>query len=244
MNNDIYWERQSGGLCRKHVINAYFGYEKINIDNFYSLCDEFDSYIKSKGYPYSQIEKFDCIYSSQETVISYIIGKFDNKYCLHIPLGEYNKYMDSRKSNLYTLIGDDDFVFVYNHDHIYGYKLVDGVWYLIDSLRGVYRSSLPNDYKLGYIIPRHSPLKDLEYNQFQMNKILCGDIFEYLDTHDTLGELEILLATTADMIGRLGDFKLLKHYYSFLRKFESNPTGYDPDEVKNIVTYFCNYHIS
>lgn len=237
MNEDIYWERQSGGLCRKHAINAYFGRPLINVEKFSSLCAEFDKYIRAKGYPYSQTSKFDCIYSSRETVISYIIGKYDKKFCLHIPIG-----LPRGDININKLVGSDDFVFVYNPNHIYGYKKVDGIWYNIDSLRGVNRANLPNNHKLGYIIPRKSPLEDLRTNQKILDNIIDEGVKEYLSSRDNLGELETIMATSAEMIGMMGGFRLLRGYYSFLRRFEKNPLEYDISEVDQWVKFFQNYN--
>lgn len=240
--SDIYWERQTGGLCRKHALNAYFGCPKINCRDFQLLCIEFDKYIKAKGYPYSQINKFDCIYSSQETVISYVIGKYHKKYCLHIPVGKINDYLNKRKVSLMKLVGDDDFIFNYNVNHIYGYKKVNGYWYLIDSLKGVHATSnIPISNKLGYIIPRNDPYEDMLFNLKRLTDIKNEGLERYLSSNDILGDIEILLATTADIIGILGGFKYIKKYYKFLHQFEKDPGHYNMDELIDIIDYFISF---
>ena len=44
----LFYEHQDGILCRKHVINAYFGYEKITVSDFYKFQDIYDIEYKKK----------------------------------------------------------------------------------------------------------------------------------------------------------------------------------------------------
>lgn len=238
---DIYWESQRGGLCRKHALGAYFGRPLINDDKFQQLCIEFDKYMRGKGYKNSQVEKFDCIYSSRETLISYVIGRYGGGCCLHIPMGECKAYLDSRNTTLLELIGEDDFVFVYNPNHIYGWKKTSA-WYKVDSLSGISKISPVADNKLGYIIPRKCPLVDLKYNQDRIAQILNEGIADYLSHQDNLGDLEVLFATSAHIIGCIGGFSDLKHYYTFLRNFEDSYI-IDKEKVEILAEFFAFYSL-
>jgi len=248
---NIYWQRQSGGLCRMHALNAFFGEERITPAQFSSLCKEFDKYILAKGYRWCQVNKFDCIYSSQETVVSYIVGKYTKQYCLHLPIGKMPEYLKKRKTTLADLIGDDEFIFVYNLEHIWGMRYIAGEgtsagsWYKVDSIGGVRRSNLPTCPKLGVIIPRHSTRKDLEYNQKCIEAL--QPIEDYInrsyEDERLLGHLEILLATTAHMIALESGFKFIRQYFQFLTAYEKDPNNIDicishiPALVKRMIEY-------
>lgn len=222
----MYWERQQGGLCRKHALNAYFGYEKITNEMFETYCSDFDSYIKSKGYLENDVRRFDYVHSSRETLISYIIGRIDKLFCLHIPIGAYYDFPP-----LGSLINDDEFIFVYNSDHVYGYRKNKGAWYKIDSLSGITQSPLPNDPRLGYIIPRKDPRKDLYRLQETMKK--------YIDNPD-MKDVEVPMAVSADIIGRLGDYSLCRSYYKFLQKYEKREQ-ISRYEIFTQLQFFCSY---
>ena len=68
--NSIYYERQSGDLCRMHSLNAYFGYKRIDKDTFFKLCNEYDTIIK--GLKSDSMDGF----SEGRCIISYVLDKY------------------------------------------------------------------------------------------------------------------------------------------------------------------------
>ena len=59
MNSNIYWERQSGNLCRLHSINAYFGFKKLDKNAFVKeyFEDRFNISLRHKDVHYYKLEK-------------------------------------------------------------------------------------------------------------------------------------------------------------------------------------------
>ena len=74
MNSNIYWERQSGDLCRLHSINAYFGFKKLDQIAFFNYCREYDEIIK--GLKTEGMDGF----SEGRCIISHILDTLDSKY--------------------------------------------------------------------------------------------------------------------------------------------------------------------
>ena len=77
---NIYWESQSGGLCRKHSLNAYFEGPKISSNDFHELCTEYDKYIYDKYNVKINTEADDCMFASDMGIISYIVKKYNHTY--------------------------------------------------------------------------------------------------------------------------------------------------------------------
>ena len=48
VSQEIYYETQHGGLCRKHALNAMFGESKISIDDFRRYMKEYDQMVQKK----------------------------------------------------------------------------------------------------------------------------------------------------------------------------------------------------
>ena len=58
MNSNIYWERQSGDLCRLHSINAYFGFKKLNkSDKYFEVLKKLFNFKKKINYYFRLINE-------------------------------------------------------------------------------------------------------------------------------------------------------------------------------------------
>ena len=73
--NNIYLQKQKkSNLCRMYSLNNYFGYEKINENDFENYCKKYDEFIKGiNTYNNDGFSEGRCL-------TSYIIELLDNKF--------------------------------------------------------------------------------------------------------------------------------------------------------------------
>ncbi len=221
----IYYESQRGGLCKMHSLNAFFGRPEISENDFSKYKQEYDNFILEKfNADYSE---FDMINSDQNTVISYILKYKYNLYTRYFSIGQL--YYESKTiDDLFADRPVNDFIFVYNRDHIWGIKIVDGITYNIDSLSGV--GNLRNiDYKsCGFIVPL-TMSKEMIRNLNIIKNLVPGDIEKYLwDLHKKkmiLGDLEIPLSIVVEImeIAKIPKTEIIcqiiQNYKQFLKEF-------------------------
>jgi hypothetical protein len=244
---DIFWEKQDGGLCRKHSLNAYYGHKELSTDVFRNYCKEFDKFVMNK-YNY-KIDTGDHDITTQEqlNIIGYILWKHSNVYTLFIPTRKLGDYLNNcGLKSLHELVGDDNFYFVYTPGHVWGHKKHDGKWYKVDSLSGVSRLSDGFDYKgnipLGFIIPRSMKMlrKDITTNQqiilrcFEEHKMKPTEenarkiIHKYWTNADYLGEFEVPIAVLGfHFYGLLGcpcyeECSVIRDLISFFEKLSKS----------------------
>ena len=147
MNSNIYWERQSGDLCRLHSINAYFGFKKLDQNSFFNYCSEYDGIIK--GLKTQGMDGF----SEGRCIISYILDKLDSKYIFLIPINSYNGIRNHIDIDRYNkLIPKLLCYFEFNKGHVWINKKINGIWYKIDSISGVNRIDSPIIKNNGYLL--------------------------------------------------------------------------------------------
>ena len=147
MEQNIYCERQRGDLCRLHSINAYFGYKKIDENEFFKYCSEYDEVIK--GLKTVDMDGF----SEGRCIISYILDKLNNKYMYLIPINSYTgsrNHIDIERYN--KLIKLVNGFFEFNKGHVWFNKKINGKWYKIDSISGVNIIDIPNICKNGILL--------------------------------------------------------------------------------------------
>lgn len=252
MHYDIYFQTQSGGLCRLHSLNGYFGKEKISIAEFNKLQNEYDNEYKKKFNFDSTCKNFDIVASDQKNIVNYILKKN----------GVYTRYYAINqlyKKPINTYIQDiiqGEFFFVYNESHIWGCRLKNGKWFKVDSISGVspYNiNNLSNEKNIGFIVPVN--IKKEFYTNLKCIKKTLGvfskeDISLYLiqkhKEKKILGELEIPLGICMDifetnLIKNTGyEFNPIKiqveRYNEFLSKFTDG--GYT--NIKLILEYLPN----
>ena len=147
MNSNIYWERQSGDLCRLHSINAYFGFKKLDQNSFFNYCSEYDELIK--GLKTQGMDGF----SEGRCIISYILDKLDSKYIFLIPINSYNGIRNHIDIDRYNkLIPKLLCYFEFNKGHVWINKKINGIWYKIDSISGVNIIDSPIIKNNGYLL--------------------------------------------------------------------------------------------
>lgn len=194
----IYWERQRGGLCRLHSINAYFGKPVYSTDDFWNAADEFDKIQNDRFATTTSCRKFDLVNSDQRNLISYILSKH----------GIYARYVaiNNHKDQIDDAITSTSF-FVYDEGHIWIMSKWYGKWYKIDSVGGVglrNPESLRREKNVGMIIPIHD-----KYNEFmrlskKMYDLTKPDVEQFLRKQhaakNIMGDLEIILGAIMEIL--------------------------------------------
>jgi hypothetical protein len=203
----IYYEKQKGGLCRMHALNAYFKNPEFTPAQFSTLMTEYDKKNKNKFKTTISCTLYDSVNSDQNTIISYAL-KRKKMFSRYFPINScYKKPMQITT----------DFIFVFNHHHIWGMRKIaengKDTWFKVDSLSGVTSSNINGIFQIkniGIIMP--VKMSDEFYrniriikNELRMvNKLEKGDeitekhIQNYLRTQyqnkNIIGEIEVPLS--------------------------------------------------
>ena len=262
--NNIYYQRQSGGLCRMHSLNAYFGYEKISPGDFIKYQKEFDLYQKKFNTDIS-CKDFDIVASNQKNVVSFILkkhGVYSRYYHIN------NMFKKNVNDMLSVLVGD--FIFIYNENHIWGLRRWQNKWYNVDSMRGVSPVNISNllgRKNIGFIVPVN--IKTEFYTNLRLIKNILGirpaiqNIKTYLIQEtkggNILGDLEIPLGICMDIwefrLDAIGDEssdrfcvikKIVSRYNYFLSLFTNGRyrdidliLEYVPDIIHCLTSLSC-----
>lgn len=232
---DIYYERQSGNLCRKHSLNAFFGRNEIKTDLFNKLCDEYDRFMLIKYNIVVKSQNYDVISSNHYNIVSYILEKYGFT-TIYIPIN----YNILKKQNIINKVEND--IFIFNDSHIWIAKKVNGKWYKIDSLSGVSNININNtlDQKnVGFIIPKTLSSNDVKDNIEKIKlylrknrvKIDMDEIKIFLrklhNEKKILDDLEVLLGIAVRNIEMMEKRKKINidnisnYYNKFIKKFNN-----------------------
>jgi hypothetical protein len=214
MSSSIFYEPQDGILCRKHAINAFFGYSKLSTSDFVNYCREYDEYMESIYPDKYNIKRpssqdFDPLSADQVTLVSFILKKYD----IYLRFIQRN-YFYGKTLDISCLKGN--FIFVYNDTHIWGIIKKDEKWYKVDSIGGVSEfniHSLTSIQNIGLYIPV-DPRLEYYWHLNKIKSILTDnkvitkdDLITYLiQLHNKkllLNNLEIPLNICIDLL----DFK-------------------------------------
>ena len=247
----MFWERQEGGLCRKHSLNAYYQNAKISTQEFQEWGNKYNNYLEEKYGNKIVIQENDIVYSNDIGIIPYIIKHLDYKYCFHFALNQIPEtFQHYNIPNVNEWLNDNDFIFVYNHGHIWGMKKENNNWHKIDSLSGISASqnvhSLHGEKNQGIIIPREKG------KQMEDRVTVVSGIKRYLSQHSGNQSIEgieeiinktISMGKNADWLEPLvglyiniletieqqtqEEILLLEDYDKFLRHYERNKTDYE-----------------
>jgi hypothetical protein len=162
IQNNIYYQSQSGGLCRLHSLNGYFGCEKISLQQFNIIQKKYDDEYKIKFNVESTCKNFDIVASDQKNIINYFlknIGIYTRYYSINqLYIKSSNKTFAEQLIIKNDLINNlyGDYFFIYNESHIWGCRRRMGKWFKVDSIGGVSHyniNSLLTEKNIGLIIP-------------------------------------------------------------------------------------------
>jgi hypothetical protein len=230
----FYCERQSGGLCRMHALNAYFGCPRLDRAAFEAEIAEYDS--KHAGRSMPSANDYDATTSDSGNIIAHILSKH-GVFARIYQLSAKSKGIAIAKANAYGI------AFLYSPDHIWLMKRDDNVardigelcessWYKIDSLSGVSKCELAyTETAIGMIVPT-TRLKD-EFDEIgdELNALVMPDIVDHLidgfQRKKEIGDAEILMGAACSLLrlqnnGRTEYAKLdelFRWYDTFTRNF-------------------------
>lgn len=224
---NIFYETQTGGLCRKHSLNAFFGFSKITTNDFNKWIKLYNNYTKNRFCINTSSSDFDIINSDQTNLVSFILKQHKIHTRFYSLNSIYGQTLDKE-------IIKADFIFVYNSNHIWGVKLVNGKHYKVDSIGGVQLfniQSLRCMKDIGLLVP--VPLKyEWDKNMERISMILDRENintkqeFEsYLKkmnkNNDVLGDLEIPLGVSISILetNLQGDNSEFKKIRGLVRKY-------------------------
>lgn len=252
ISKGIYYQSQSGGLCRMHSINAFFETDKLSLSQFNKYQKEYDKIYK-KRFNIISCKLFDIITSDQKNLVSYILQ------CYNI----YTRYFSINQLKNAKVINENiqgDFFFIYNESHIYGARRKNNKWYTVDSISGVKLSNLNRivgTKNIGFIIPVNA------CQEFYRNIKCIKDIFpcksrnlqfieKYLiNLHEKkliLGELEIPISICVNILefqynrkskkpNEIDYFKEVKLIIDNYNTFIENFTNGNYTNIKLILQY-------
>jgi hypothetical protein len=242
----IFYENQSGGLCRMHVLNAFFGYSKITESGFQRWVDMYDNYLKERFNVGTSSAMFDLMNSDQTNLVSFILKKHKVHTRYYALNTLYGKPIDRE-------VLMSHFVFVYNDGHIWGIK---NKHYKVDSMCGVHPfniQELRTTKNIGILVP--VPMK-YEWNKKvdTINIIMDNegikskrDLGEYLRrlhaTNDVLGCLEIPLGVAMSILETnmpsppTNEFKQISELIDRYVKFISTFTNGNYNKIDLIIQH-------
>jgi hypothetical protein len=249
IHTGIFYENQSGGLCRMHALNAFFGYSKITENDFQRWVVIYDNYLKERFNVGTSSAAFDLMNSDQTNLVSFILKKHKVHARYYALNTLYGKPIDPEVLRAH-------FVFVYNAGHIWGIKSVKNKHYKVDSMGGVHPfniQELRTIKDIGILVP--VPMK-YEWNKKkdEINIIMDKegikskrDLGEYLRrlhaTNDVLGCLEIPLGVAMSILETNmpsppnNEFKRISDLIDRYAKFMSTFTDGNYNKIDLILLY-------
>ena len=247
-SHGIFYEHQSGGLCRMHACNAYFGESKLTRESFKMYQEEFNDIIhKHKSYRGMSCIDWDFYYFFKETLVTYILRKHGT-HVRHFPIGVQRSLSDI------TSCISGNFVFAFTKSHIFGLTKSHGIWYRVDSIGGVSPTQFENllqSKSTGFLVPVD------QYKEFYLGvsdiKRIFSDrkvkdlILEIHNTRGDLGEIDEPLSAIMSVIRTrftgyteaqkrifLPIAKQFITYCNFMKNFEKNLK--DVDAKINVIS--------
>ena len=195
---DIYYERQRGGMCRLHSLNAYLGGPVYSDSMFWEAANEFDISQKNKFGITMSSRSFDLVNSDQRTLISFIL-RTRNIYTKYVAINTHEKHVEEAL--------ESGAFFVFNVDHIWIVKKNKGQWYKVDSIGGIRRinpSQLKREKNIGFMIPIHDLQREFNNLADAIHNDVRGDALTFIQENHAnkkiLGDVEVYLGAMMDVL--------------------------------------------
>lgn len=225
----IYYERQQGGLCRMHSVNAFFQEPRISIKDFNSHISDYDAYMRKKYNISTTSKSFDLVGADQTNIVGWILQQY-GYYCRFYALNSF--YRGTLDHLAYT----SPFVFVYNENHIWGIMLKNQRHYKVDSIGGVHPFNMGDMIgikNIGMMIPVGF---ECEWDK------RISDISQILTTEniDTQGDMIMYLNMLYNNNMILGDMEI--HIGVAIRVLELQLVNKDHDKYHALVTLVNMYN--
>jgi hypothetical protein len=195
---DIYWEKQRGGLCRLHSINAYFGRAEFDEKQFNEEASKFDIIQTEKFGENISCQNFDIVNSDQRNLVTHILAS-RGIYVRYVPL---NTHPDGIQAGIYA-----GCFFVFNLDHIWFVKKYECGWRRVDSMSGVNvidPASLVNEKNIGLMIPVRDNLAEFCRTGRILAELVRPDVDQFIKDMNSsakiLGEAEQCLGSMVEIL--------------------------------------------
>ncbi len=123
----MFIQRQKGGYCRCHAINNMIGRELISLSVFDKYCDAFD---KKNNFSHGSSKNGHMFYNNglTDNIFGYILEREGMK----IKMEHFDYYQSKKIKNCgKRTIG----YIIYNMRHTWCVRVVNGEYFLIDSMR-------------------------------------------------------------------------------------------------------------
>lgn len=248
---DFYWERQSGGLCRMHALNAYFGGPKYDRSQFEDAIHEHDLRMSARGLENVSANDVDVTSGDQKNIIAHVLAKS----------GIFAKLYEIRdRPTAIAKAESYGAVFIYSPDHVWlGRRDTSGRWFRIDSLSGVSLMNLNDlqDPRLGLIIPCNRLMNEFAEIAAELGGLIQSDnkssdgenrgekIVAYLvreyKARRLLGRAETLIGAAVAILeiqlaGRDG-FPVMRELLDWYEEFAASWTGANCTSLRFILTH-------
>ena len=210
----IYYQRQVGGNCRLHALNGYFGKETISLAQWQKLMGEYDMILAERYNSKTSCKDYDLISAGGQTIISWVL----------LMRGTYSIYVPPGSGCQVDMIGNADWVFMFDAGHIWGIRFWNGAWYQVDSIRGISSfdiNALPK-LKYGFIIPADPQIEYVKrvgrINSLIAQTQLTRWIRESIKKGETLGDLELHLSNAVACLDAQLQRAVKKDEFGFIQQ--------------------------
>jgi len=152
----LYVEKQSGGECRRHALNAFFGGPVINWGDIETHSKDFERFYNLPS-TMQMKNDYDFFNSDGSSLLTWIAQKLDReKFFLVVPCGHIREWLNSMDIKDLDTFLNDPRLMVFHPDHVYAMRKHDNTWYMLDSLNPhPYAHSIDSvisDNRLGMIL--------------------------------------------------------------------------------------------
>lgn len=142
LNRDVYVEKQRGGLCRLHAINAFFGREELSEDDFNMYCGQYDKFYENISMP--KAKDWDAVVANQENLIAFILKRKLGMGVIFAPPNHVKETLEQwqAKSILDLIDPSLERFFMFNASHVWVVLKANNKWKRVDSLSGIQNVNL------------------------------------------------------------------------------------------------------
>lgn len=234
----MYWERQVGGNCRIHALNAFYGAPRITVEKFRDYVEKYDRRMAAIFNTAISAADFDLMGSDRNNIVSFVAKHESGTMTINYPPNTWAKV------DVKAAADRAAFIWIYNESHIWAARAVGGQWTQLDSLSGasaINLDTLLSKKTLGIIAPiAPADLYRLEYTAIKRQlpaltletaKVTIAEHIRFLDARDLiLGDMETSIGVCVDVLEHAIRFdddtrlemirqKIIRNYYAFLPQF-------------------------
>jgi hypothetical protein len=244
----IFCERQRGGLCRLHALNNFLGDAVYNESDFTDMCNEYD-----REYPHQpSCADVDTVQGTQEPVFAYILRTrhgMPGYMCCSDHLNKGGLVYALGKIALSDIIeqATHNRVFVYDEGHVWTIHKLNGVYYTVDSIRGVVPTQLseyiqkPNLYYY-FVINKYAATRECQLISKRIklevgctSESIIQRLIQMHDKHQLICSIEALLCHLFTFLYTISPHEycgIYREFRVFYDRFQRHPGDFD-----NILKY-------